>query len=267
MINIIIFDEKKYGKSIFKSGFKTYKGRNIERCVLIRYLYNEGYSKENILEELKRNTIKGDIFISKNDIELIYNKLIDKALLYDYPSNVEIKIYRNELLKIMEIKNEKIEKLMFSILIYYKWALNIPSYYFERGKNKDRWVEDKIDDCFKMCGLANKKKRDKIKTLNYLVSQEYYSSEVINRRGKIKTYFFIPFCENKGEEYNIVNEYSDLPGLYLYLIGKNIKCINCGKYVEKKSNSQRYCRECSLINIKKSKKKYWDSYTRKIEND
>ena len=50
---MLIFDEKKYAKNLLKKKeFQTYRQKDIERYILIRYLSNEGMSTEEIRKEL-----------------------------------------------------------------------------------------------------------------------------------------------------------------------------------------------------------------------
>ena len=52
---MLIFDEKVYAENLLKNKeFNTYRQKDIERYILIRYLFNEGKSYDEIKEELKK---------------------------------------------------------------------------------------------------------------------------------------------------------------------------------------------------------------------
>lgn len=246
---MIIFNEKKYGEKIYKDGFSHYNGRNIERCVFIRYLFNEGLSFNEIIKELKERKISGDELISDLDLTLIYDKLIKKALQYPYIDDFKIEIYRNEYDFLASIKDTKVQIIAFCLLIYYKWTINNSSLYFFRGKNKDRWCIDPEFDIFKIAHLSSLRPKARNSILRELQKMEYYYTEVINKESRTNLYMFIniPTEEKKYDVVWTIDGENDIYGEFLLLFEekKYKRCHSCGKIIKIKSNHQKWCENCA----------------------
>ena len=91
---MLIFDEKKYAKNLLKKKeFQTYRQKDIERYILIRYLSNEGMSTEEIRKELDKFPLIGCEYLDKKDVDLIYEKIINRALSYPLVTDIHTMIF------------------------------------------------------------------------------------------------------------------------------------------------------------------------------
>ena len=94
---MLIFDEKKYAKNLLKKKeFQTYRQKDIERYILIRYLANEGMSTEEIRKELDKFPLVGCEYLDKKDVDMIYDKIIDRALSYPLVTGIHSMIFKTK---------------------------------------------------------------------------------------------------------------------------------------------------------------------------
>ena len=74
---MLIFDEKKYAENLLKNKeFKTYRQKDIERYVLIRYLYFIGMEEEEIKKQLAKFPFTGCEYLDKVEVDYIYDKIL-----------------------------------------------------------------------------------------------------------------------------------------------------------------------------------------------
>lgn len=248
---MVVFNEEEYGEKIYKDGFSHYNGRNIERCVFIRYLYDKGFQKGEIIEELKKRKIKGDEFLSSDDLDIIYGRLIDKAISYPFMNTFSIDIYEEEYEFIDKIEDSKVKIVAFCLLVYYKWCLSNKSLCFLRG-DKNFWCIDPELDIFKMAHLSSLKPKYRNAILRNLSEIGYYETDVINKDLRTNIYMLINAPKIKTDKIvGTITDSDDIYGEFLLLFSPNLykRCQSCRKIIKIKSNSQKRCPQCA----KKSK--------------
>ena len=255
---MLVFDEKKYAASLLnKKNFNTYRNRDIERYIIIRYLASQNKNIDEIKKNISKFPLVGCEYLSSKDIDIIYDKIIEKALSYNLIYDIEIEIYEEELSAINELENEDAKKLLFILLVYYKWAINIDYLYFVSKKNDIKMVVTNDIDIWKLTQIKRCSVRDRYKLFNILISSKLY----IEDNFKDKNYFFIPFIKNSGNVKIKIDNYDNIIGEYNYYFNKDSykRCANCGTVISKTRSPKKYCTKCSKLiknkQIKKCKKK------------
>ena len=83
--------------------------KDIERYILIRYLASEGMSTEEIRKELDKFPLIGCEYLDKKDVDIIYEKIIDRALSYPLVTGINTMIFKNEIDVINSVEDENEE--------------------------------------------------------------------------------------------------------------------------------------------------------------
>lgn len=259
---MIVFREDLYGLDVLtKNKYQTEKNHGFERCVLVRYMANNGYNKEEIISSLRKLSRSEFAYLSKEKKDKIYEKIYNKALKYEYIKEREVIVYKDELEKILSIQDKKARDLLFVSLIYYKWGQTVDSYKFYSHNLNRILVRESDSDLIALAKLKSLRSIQKNLTFHYLIKNNFYK----NVGFKNSNYFYIPFVQNEGEiAFKIDNFDNLLFWLYSYLEpNKYKKCEECGKWILKTTGSKKYCKSCALYisNQQKKQEKYKCSQT------
>lgn len=252
---MLVFDEKKYAKSILKEkDFKTYRQKDIERYILIRYLASEGMSFSEIRDELNNFPIVGCEYLDKKDVDLIYEKIMNKALSCPLVTGIEIDIYKEELDVIKNLDDEDLKGLLFVLLVYYKWAITQPYLFFFSRNYGVKMAVVKDYDIWKYAGIMKLRIADRYKLCNKLIKDGLY----VEDNFKNNNYFYLPFCKNEGEIAIKMSNYDNILGeLYYFFDKKGYKrCQNCGVVIKKTRSPKKYCASCKRIVSNRQKLEY-----------
>ena len=251
-----IFDEKKYAERILKQKeYGTLKNQGREKCVLVRYFYNQGYSHDEIVHALLKLNMHNDTtYLSKDKLKIIYERIIDKALKYDLIYDIKVDIYKSEVDIINSIDDELEKKLLFIYLVYYKWASQVSYLRFYSKKNNIMIVVNNDKDIWKIAGLDKLRLKDRYVLSGNLLKQGLYAEDNFKKYN----YFYIPFATDSGDLAFTITNYDNLFGeLELYNGDVSlIRCSNCGVVMKKINNKHKYCNFCArIINIEKTKQR------------
>lgn len=261
---MIIFNEEKYAKEIINnSKFKTNKNRGYERCVLVRYLFAEGYTEDGIKDYLN-GLSRGEFpYLSKNDKYKIFDKIIAKANQYEYIKDRNVKIYKSELEIINSIENEKARDLLFICLVYYKWGCTVDAFKFYSKNMNKILVEEKDKDLYYMSKLNSLRVKDRNLTFYELIKNRLY----VNCGFKDKNYFYIPFACSDGEVAFEIDNFNDLIlWLYSYLEPEKYKkCEICERWIKKTKSPKKYCSECANSMVRKHKRHYINKTRKNVD--
>ena len=257
---MLLFDEKKYAISLLNNKeFETYKHRDIERYVLIRYLNSEGMSKEQIKDVLSAFPLIGCEYLSSKDVEIIYDRIFERALSSDLVTGIQIKIFKDELDVIHNLEDYDLQKLLFSLLVYYKWAVHLSYLYFFSHYNNTKMVKVNDIDIIKLAGLMKYRVKDRHGLFHKLINYGLY----VEDNFKSLNYFYLPFCKKDdydGEIAMIIENYDNIIGEYDYYYDKNKykRCEECGVVITKNRSPKKYCSSCAYKIKKIQNKKYYD---------
>lgn len=247
---MLVFNERLYGEKLSKRGYQTFKNQGRERCILVRYLRSLGKDDNYIIEELNKMPFSGKEYLSKDDLNIIFQKILNKASLYDYMADITITIYKKEMDIITGVADENARNLLFVLLVYYKWASCGNHLFFDSKKNGKRWVLENDNDVFKLANLFQFRKNKRYESFRYLIQDNLYVSDIIGQSGM----FYLPFVQYDGEIAFEIQNYDDVLGWLYYYLGDYKLCENCGTPIQKTNNKKKYCQECArLINISKTR--------------
>ena len=249
---MIIFDEKRYAEEILKDGYKTKKHQGRERCIIARYLRDQGKDDNYIKEKIDSLYFEGKEYLTKDNLDMIYSRILEKANNYAYVFDITVDIYKEEMDIIINIQDEKAKNLLFVSLVYYKWASQVFHLRYNSYKRNCIMVIENDNELFKLAGISKLKVQDRYKVFNYIYKNKLYITDTI----KSTNYFFIPFAKNEGEVVLSINNYDNILGwLNYYLNPKEYRiCIVCGKVFKPNNNKQKYCKKCASF-IKKNQTK------------
>lgn len=241
---MLVFDEKKYAEKLLKEKkFQTYRQKDIERYILIRYLVSLGKSFDEIKKEMEKFPLVGCEYLDESDIDLIYHKIMDRALSCSLVTDVEVTIYKSEMDKINELEDDNAKRLLFVLLVYYKWAMNQNYlYFFSRHFNKKMVITNDMD-IWKYSNIMKLRVAERYKICNELILKELY----VEDNFKSNNYFYIPFAVDEGEEVIKIKNYDNILGeLYIYNDKEHYKrCSECGVVIKKSRSPKKYCNNCA----------------------
>lgn len=253
---MLIFDEKKYAKNLVKNKqFQTYRQKDIERYILIRYLFSEGMSSEEIKKELENFPLVGCEYLDKKEIDLIYNKILERALSYPLVTDISVTIYKSEMDVINSLEDENARKLLFMLLVYYKWAVNQQYLFFFSRYNDTKMVITNDMDIWKYAGLMKLRVAERYKLCNKLIIEGLY----VEDNFKSNNYFYLPFSVDEGDVALVINNYDNIIGeLYYYNDKDNYKrCSECGAVIKKTRSPKKYCDSCAKMIKNQKNKEYY----------
>lgn len=250
---MLVFDEKKYAEEIINNKkYNTIKTQGRERCILVRYLTSLNYSEEEIKNVLSNIPMAGGEYLTEKDKDVIYSKIIAKANEYDFVTDIEVKIYKEEMDIIEEVEDVYARNLLFVYLVYYKWASKVRHLQFYSKKNNIMMVIENNNALWKIAGVAKLRVADRYRLCNLLFSKNLYKIDNF----KSHNYIYIPFAQNQGEEVIVISDYSNILGeLNIYENPENYKrCVICGTVIKKTRSPKKYCSKCAYQeNLRKTK--------------
>ena len=229
-------------KATFPEGVKK---TDILRLLMRKY-YNDSKGKidkekmfEKLLQDLKK--VLGDSFIytkwDKTLKTMIGNFYKNISIHGDNIKLINIKeviISPVEIEYIRELKNEKLERIAFVLLIY-AIVFNLMN-----DKN-DSWV--RVSPTI-ICQEAGAKLRgiEQYKKLHELYEKKYISMSNMNFKTGIK----VNYCDSDIEEGISITNFDKVVNEYVLLTKDKVKyCIVCGDVIEITSNRKVYCDVCA----------------------
>lgn len=243
----IVFDEKEFVKEI-----RDKKHTYLKVSTVSRYFTREMYSDFIIdgtvdKEKLKIKVIEdlSELFDSKDIIQYmdVVKRNVNKYSKEKFKLKVSdgLKITSNELSLISGLNNNHLEVLAFSILVLKKienFKLNRSSSFF----NMD--FKDYYRD---MTGDRGCMKRQNSSIRN-LVKSGLVKLPDIKDLGKSKG-FELKYMDLDNEEFEIlIDDIREIPLIYKKWKGnKVIECSECGRLVEVKSSTNKYCESCAKL--------------------
>lgn len=248
-------------KATFPEGVKK---TDILRLLMRKY-YNDSKEKtddgiittidkekmfEKLLQDLKK--VLGDNFIytkwDKTLKTMIGNFYKNISIHGDNIQLVNIKeviISPIEIEYIRELKNEKLERIAFVLLIYAK-VFNLMN-----DKN-DSWV--RVPPTI-ICQEAGAKLRgiEQYKKLHELYEKKYISMSNMNFKTGIK----VNYCDSGIEEGISITNFDKVVNEYVLLIKDKVKkCEICGDVIDITTGNKMYCKECATEKSKQDDKEY-----------
>lgn len=230
----IILNEKEIVDKAIKDGYYDNKKPTSTIKLLIKYFYGIGQDRLQVrssIEDFMKKNFKGFNEVKWQKIldDMVKDLQKEKHELFVLDS---IKISSNELVKIKDINNLRLEKLAFVLLIYAK-------IYNQMNKNDSNWVNSELKDIYSDTKMAVSS-TEQGKMIYKLGELELVE---VSRRvncTNIKVLFV--------DENDVVIEISDFRDFileYLRYTGDKIgNCIDCDKLIKITNGKNKYCNEC-----------------------
>ena len=222
--------------------------------ILIKYYYlkDNSVTKLDLLYKILNNLDRcmGDNY-KKSYWEDAVTKKIDsffKSIRKYGDENVKlseidkINITKEEVCRIKEVEDKKIQRVMFIMLVYSKVTNKLNS-------NDSYWFNQSITNIMKESRIANKDEKTSI--LYYLNSNGYITDNArIDRIG-----FRVNYAYEESENEIVITDFDECIHYWLMYLGEKWKrCSECGKWVKLTNNRVKYCKACAKkINIEKTK--------------
>jgi len=236
-----IFDELLYAENLLSHGFvKLMSSKDLE--ILAKFYFFKELNEEQVVKKLH-----AFCYIYNPEYnEIIFGNTIEKAIKkakktpLHIPHNVIIT--RGEIEKIKQIKNYRLEKILFIFLVCAKFGKQDSDKWWDKKripKNTRLYVNHPLSPILSLAKVhANRKEQGEIK--NKLNNNGYILSKT---KGHSQGSFEVLYADSNSENIDVfaeINSRDDFLDFYPpYLI-----CLGCGKEIDKSSNSKKYCVDC-----------------------
>ncbi len=211
-----------------------------------RYLYHEqGLKKSGIIKELNNFMEVSYPRYNPVDWNTSIEKYANKASKYPLCECKGIWITENELKTIKEIQNKVLERLAFTLLCLAKFK----NY---RNQNNNNWVNYSNGEIYNIACI-NTTAFDKDLKFNQLreLGLIEYAKKVNNLNIKVL------YIDDDSEKKLFISDFRKLGYEWrLYKGEKYIRCADCGILIRRKTNNQKYCKDCSYNKKLERNKKY-----------
>lgn len=272
---MISFDDLKMIEDIKKNGITANdKTGNYKLKMLTQYfLSNTSYSEKGIIDRVKKIASDyykglGDSF-RESDIKRIIETVKQKAVSINPKKTITL--YKSEMETISAIKDENMQRIMFSALVCFKHE----SQHEENGKivyfNS---VQECKSDIYRYADIPNVSGSNRNIMMKKLSDMGLIKFFVLKNKDHkwnqtswvAMTRYTVPFCvdiipdKSKEKKWMDVTNYEDIL-LYwrLYKQDKDVTvCQNCGCPIIR-GKSKRYCSDCASLLKKKSDKTRYEN--------
>lgn len=249
MLGLILNETEIVNKTIEGSLKLPSKPSKVLRIIIKNMIINE--NSDDDIKELIENLLKREY--GKNYNKTYWNKYIKSTIkslkkinnkMIDINS---INIYKEELEKIKSLKDIRLEKLAFALLVYCK-INNIVN----------PLLDNKINI---QLGYIIKESLIKRDNDSKILLNELYKKNFINQGNSCDTTSIqILYSKKEGEVEFIIDDLRDFQPITWYLEYrqgiKYKKCQCCGKRFEVKGNNNSFCNDCSKDREKEKYIKY-----------
>lgn len=239
----VVLNEVKYAQRVLHDGIMDANPRNTIR-ILARYFRQKEQMKK------KEAAARIDEFMVKhcrNYNSVLFADYIERevnaAMRIPLRDIDWVEVSQKELDTIGELKNVKLEKLVFTMLCFAKL-------YNATYPNNNSWVNTGIPDLYRAAKVTVKHRNDKFLYLNDIETNHLlgdvglisFSSRNDNLNLRVN------FIDPDAHDFR-VDDFRDLGYAYMQLCGKGkfIKCARCGRLVKITSandHSTKYCADC-----------------------
>lgn len=226
-------NERKEAEKIIESGDINFD-TGAKLSLLARYYASIGKKPKEIKALLKEIMVKRYNNYHPDDWELALQKYVNKAKKYPIVEIDEIPITKNELRTISQIKNKKLEKLAFVLLVLAKFCNT-------RNVKNDNWVMVDEYSVFARARITG----DTV--AQYSCFYKLAKMDLITYSKKVDNINVrVGFIDNDSEIALRVTDLRELGYQYLMYKGeKFIKCAECGIVTRATIHNKKYCKNCA----------------------
>lgn len=232
-----IFDELQYAEKLLVAPINDRLiGRDLK--ILAKYFRNKGLNNSSIRDKLNKYCLDKIKFYNED----IHFKYIENAIIYSKNQNlripVPVPITRKEIDKIMSIEEERIQKILFVLLVVSRYYL-LTNVNKKDGENirisRDReFANITLIELYRLAHLcSNKTERENV--FNKLCSDGFIN-ELEKNESLVLTYASNNFDNEECEI--LVENINDIISYFPFF------CKSCGVRMIKKNNKHKYCCSC-----------------------
>lgn len=250
-----LINERELGEKIENDNAKINENTNVAIKCYIKYLKNDKKLNKiqirNEIDKLMLENYRGFVMGDWDDIlQGMVNKYSKKKYCEYKNYNNEVVLFREELDFIKGIgglsgvKDIEIEKILFVMLVLAK-------------SNDSEWVNYSSRDIFKLSRFKYKQKSDvqSVQREKLIYDLAHYTNGKILNVTNFGTSPSIKllFCKDEGEkEFKIKIDIKSIENIVLYYLKWRSKdnykyCVECGKEINVKSSTHKYCSKCRKI--------------------
>lgn len=232
----MIFDNDKQFYNLIENGFEKYPNKR-DLTILCEKWLNDGISFDDLKDKMVEFCVNFNSQFNYAKSENLLLRVLDgikkketDGVPFIFQKN--IKIYRSEIEKILELPNFKMQKVAFVMISLAKWR-NANFLYFNSLNSL------KLKDVFMLAGVKCTGKEQNLYL--YELGQRGFCD--MQMRPLLKcVYPCVVDCGDVGIEFEISDNLIENWEFYALP-----HCLNCGKPFEKHSNRQKYCKECAKV--------------------
>ena len=253
---MFIYNEEAHALRVLRNKkFNTLRQQKQEKYALIKYLLSINKADEEInktLKSIKNNQLS---YLDKDYHNKINYSMINRAKNMKFIKDVSIEITKEELELMIGLQDSILSKLMYGILINYKYTKKYTTDFFISKRNNDRiFVKENEKEVLNLVGLSFYARNDIQKAYKMLLDEEYYFIQ--NFKGE--NYYTIPFLKESNNIAFSIKHFDSVLNELLYYDNpsKYFRCEVCGKLIERKApdtNNKKYCSDCArYVKIQKT---------------
>jgi hypothetical protein len=235
----LILDEQHLLDKSLNDGYIDIKKPSNTIKILVKHYLSKGMNKQQAFDSI-------DDFLNKNlndynlpnwmkSITGMINR-INKSKDFQLVNINKIHITKNEINKIRELNNTRLEKLVFVLLVYAK-------IYNQLNKNESNWVNEEHKYIFSDAKITSTKEEQgkliyKLKQLNYVDVSIMVTSTNIK----------VMFVDNNTDDLAFtITDFRNVVYEYLSYLEpeKYIRCVECGLLIKPSNNKMKYCKDCA----------------------
>lgn len=231
----LIFNELEYAMSLLENGFSSFMKWE-DLFILAKYFRSLGMNDYQVLDNLESFCIKYNPQFNK----IIYGDKLDSVIKKSEKQELRISsgvfITEKEIDFLREIKNYKIEKILFIMLIIAKNSKIV-----NKSDNENYYINLKFSTIVSMAKVyINKEERNDIK--HYLFINEFIKNippNYYNTRNNLENFGLNFIFDNSGSKIFVPpNSMSCAISFYKPI------CQNCGKEIKRYSEKNKLCNDC-----------------------
>lgn len=236
-MNQIVLDEKQYAEECLR-GDCSGKSKVQSISILAKYYYHVlGYRKKKIIQLLTEYVEKNNWMRSGERIywETMIEKCAVSAGKHKLYEISGVKITKNEMATIQDIKGKKLQRLAFTMLCLAKLG-NL------KNENNNSWVVIDSKDIFKLARITCKSiDRDIMIGELYQLGLLEFSKRNDNLSCRVK------YIDDNSDEVLFITDFRELGYEYLkYCGGHFTRCAECGILMRNDGkNAKKYCSRCA----------------------
>jgi hypothetical protein len=246
----LILNEKKMVNEYLNGKSVDEKPTNTIR-LLVKHYFSIGMNKSQVIDNIEdffNENMNGYNNVKwQTTIERIVNS-IHKSRDYSLLVIECINITKSELDTIRNLKNARLERLAFSLLVYAK-------IYNQMNNNNSNWVNAEHKYIFSDAKVAVKVQEQSLMLHKLAESGLIEVSKMVNC-----TNVKVNFVDENSENIITISDFRNFVYEYLKYCGEKIgRCEgeNCGILFRINSNKHKYCRECWKEKEKEIKRETW----------